>query len=571
MLDRVRVQYVPERGTLSVLGGAPEVHAAIGGRRLNQRGNDRFYYTPSLLVLTTLERVFALEFEDEATREVFADASRRRAILSTLRTASDTEGPSSLRPYQRVGRRFLETVERGILADDVGLGKTAQALLAVSEGPVVVIGPKYLRFNWQREIQKWRPDLILADPREKVQVNTPDDELRRLVYVLGYEEFLRVKEIPAVTRMSSRHENAARVGTLIVDEAHNISGHKSQRSVAVRALARKMRSVYLLTATPIRNTNANLWPLLNALDPNVWSSYWRFAADYCEVVEGPFGKVISQPDMRTALGAAKIRALKDVLEFYLLKREKATVMPELPDKIRLDIPVPLADGQKALYEALETNLALEVGDGQLVETPNTLSLVTRLRQICLDPRLIGAEGATSRTQVVKEILREYVDFGGQSVVIFTFFSTYAEILREELARDYHSVIVSGDYTDRERDRSVHDFQTGFSKVLIGTIGSLKEGLDLSVSSTAILTDLPWTEWEIEQVEGRLHRWGQRNDVQVIRLFAPGTIEEHVRDIVSRKERGSHDVLDTKAVSRKAITREVLMEMQKRRRSNGGNT
>ena len=560
-MEKVQAKYDPKRGTLQIRGGSVEIHQALGSRQHHLHVGDvpTFYYQTSLVVLTSLIRTFEIEFLDSVTEDLFKSATERVKRLGEIRSADDWGGPQNLRPYQRTGVAFLKTAERAILADDPGLGKTASALLAIVEGPTLVITRKYLKLHWMREIEAWRPDLKIYEHDAKLDRGEYD--FRNAIVVMGYEEFVR-SGLPTVwTKTDKTKGMDAHFGTLIVDEAQAIVYPKSQRSKTVRAAARHAKNVYLLTATPIRSTNANMWALLNALDPQVWTSYWRFVADYCEVVEGPFGKIVTQPDIRTLSGRQKIDALKQVLEFYLIKREVKKVMPDLPEKIRVDLPLSLSRDQMKLYEALETNLAIEVGD-RLLETPGTLALLLRLRQICLDPILIGAAGESSRTDMVMEILREYVEHEKEQVVIFSFFAKYLELLRTKIPSKYEPILIEGSVPIEKRDHLVEDFTIGHARVLLGTVGAMGLGIDLSSASTCLFTDLPWTEEEVVQAESRLHRFGQSSDVHVIRLYAQDTVEEHVRRIVATKERADHDILDTAHVSRKSITKEILREIRK---------
>jgi len=564
------IRFNLKTGTLMVQGGDNSIHASLGGRQVRNLA-EGWAYVPSLLMVTTLLRVFPdMKAADEDTEAFLISMRQRLSTVAKIRQASDWEGPEEvsgirLDPPQRVGIAFLRTVRRAILGDGVGVGKTAQALLAADEGPVVVVCPKYLTYHWKSQATLWRPDLeIIEEPYKALPVGSYPNASATLS-VVGYEEFTR-HGIPSIwDREMHRRKDTTHFGTLIVDEAHRISNRNSQRSKAVRHASRRFTSVYLLTGTPIRRDNSDLWAQLNCLDPGVWGSYWKFASEFCIVTEGPFGKIVEQPNPKLSVGAAKIQRLKDVLEFYLLKRETKDVLPDLPDKRRLFIPYPLSSEQTEWYEALERNLALEVRD-RLVETPTALSLQMRLRQICLDPDLVGIEGPSNRLSALLDILRDTAGEEREQVVVFTVFSEFAKRIVERLPAKYRPVLIHGQIDARTRDRSVSEFQQGISRVLVGTIGAMSEGLDFSCARIAVFTDLPWSSLEMEQAEGRLRRRGQERDVESVILYAPGTVEEDVMRIMSRKERAGVDVFGSESPKREtvAFSHEVLRSILNRR-------
>lgn len=408
---------------------------------------------------------------------------------------------AGLSQYQVEGVEFLLRARRAILADHLGLGKSAQAISAACmavAGEVLVVTKKSLITNWLTEIEKWSFDR---------SVNWE---------VTNYEQVVLHPE-----RFSGRYD------VLIVDEAAALRNRKSQRSKAIRKLARRIPYVWFLTGTPVVNGPWDLWPLLNAIDHKKYSSFWKFVQHHVLTADNGWGTEF--------VGVRDERALAKELAPYMLRRTREIL--NLPPLTFEDVYVPLSDEQRTLYERLRRDFIVEVRKAADA-TPKTLlvasagALLVRLRQVCCSPALVGGKDESGKTDALLDILEELTP--AHKVLVFSFFAEYVRLLLPKLAA-YNPVSITGDMNKSKRDQAVDKFLNDKScRVLVGTIGAMGEGLNLQAADVVIFTDQDWTPAMNEQAWGRAYRRGQNKPVHVIRLIAKGTVEEHVQRKIDEK-------------------------------------
>ncbi|MGQ9699379.1 MAG: DEAD/DEAH box helicase, partial [Armatimonadota bacterium] len=424
-----------------------------------------------------------------------------------------------LEPYQRVGVAFLASARRAILADDVGLGKTAQALRAVMEvgaERVLVVTKKSLIEQWTREIERW-----CGPTRSRKDDGDPFPACARFLQVGRTSSFLIINYEQVIRHLDDLLECAWDV--LIVDEAAAVRNRKTQRAKAIHKLARRAECVWPLTGTPIHNRPDELWSLLHAVAPKVFSSYWRFVNTHCLVSCNPWGGV-------DVLGVRDAGKLAQVIASHYLRRTKELLgLPPLSTETRY---VALSPEQRRLYSALRSELAVQVDENRWVLTPTILSLLTRLRQVCCSPALLGGRNDSAKTEAVRELLEELGP--EQKVLVFTTFAEYARLLYKSLVA-YSPALIVGDTPVGRRAGEAARFQGDSScRVLIGTIGAMGEGLNLQAASIVVFANRDWTPAMNEQAVGRAYRRGQARPVHVVNLVTSGTVEEYVERVLAAK-------------------------------------
>lgn len=393
--------------------------------------------------------------------------------------------------YQKQGVDFLRNTRRAILADYVGLGKTIQAIMA-AEPPVLVVTKKSLIPHWEKEITQ------AGVGGEWLVVNY--EQLGKITQPSGYQ-------------------------TLIVDEAHACKGRKNQRgpmqlrAKRVRALARVIPRVYMLTATPVMNHPAEVWALLNMLYPKEYSSFWRFVQKHCHIYNNRFGHVV---------GAVKDEAaLQRELEPIILRRDKALL--DLPSLSSETIWVGMYAEQQRLYHQMKKMFLAVIDEERSLVAPTVLAQLTRLRQICCSPALLGVAQPSAKTAVLLDLLDSYAEAGHKVLV----FSTFAEYMRL-LAKHLDAPIITGAQGQKERQEAIRQFEEG-KPYLFGSVGAMGEGLNLQAADVVIRTDLHWTPSINEQAVGRAHRRGQEKPVHVVDLVCADSVEEHVLEVLRMKE------------------------------------
>ena len=492
------------------------------------------------------QRLHALQLADPAAKkflpeETYARIERR---ASEIQTRVTPEIPATiqadLRPYQRDGFHFLAYLGvnnfGGILADDMGLGKTLQTLAWLAwlrNSPAqttdanphsqklssLVVCPKSVADNWRAEAVKFFPSL-------KVRV-WPAGELKSFAGMLSSAD-LHVLNYSQL-RLVGEDLGREKFHVVILDEGQYIKNPSSQTA----QIAKQLRSEHrlILSGTPIENRLLDLWSLMSFAMPGALGSRAEFARLY-DSKNDPFA--------RQRL-SARVRP-------FLIRRTKAQVARDLPDRVEEDLFCELEGEQKTLYRAeLKRAQAMLLG----VKTPaalnkqrfNFLTSLLRLRQICCHAKLVkpDAKCASAKVEALFETLEPLLE-EGQKVLVFSQFVELLDILRGEIeARGWRLWYLSGSTEDR--GDLVREFQAaeGAGVFLI----SLKAGgfgLNLTAASYVVLFD-PWWNPAVEnQAIDRTHRIGQSRKVIAYRLLIKDSIEEKIRVLQKQKKSLADDVL-----------------------------
>ncbi len=449
-----------------------------------------------------------------------------------------------LRPYQRAGLDFLSHATSlglgAILADDMGLGKTIQALVWLARlvnlrpegGPSLVVCPASVLHNWEREAERFAPGLrVLAltagSERHALRPQIPDHDIVLTNYSL--------------LRRDREELGAIAWRAVILDEAQNIKNPDAAVSRAARSL--RAQHKLALTGTPLENRALDLWSIQAFLNPGYLDSRAVFAQRY-DGADAP-------PHARTLL-AARLRPV-------MLRRLKSEVAPELPPRIEKQRECELTPGQRKLYLAELSRARAFMGDlessgGVKRNKISILAVLTRLRQICCHPALVGGEAAlgsgkfTALFELLEPLLAE-----GHKVLVFSQFVQCLKLVASDMQSrgiGYHMLTGSS----RNRGEIVEAFENDPDPaVFLISLKAGGTGLNLTAANYVVLFD-PWWNPAVEaQAIDRTHRIGQDQTVIAYRLVAVGTIEERIRELQARKASLARDVLGEGGFA-KALTR-----------------
>ncbi len=427
-----------------------------------------------------------------------------------------------LRPYQVEGAQWLlgqaQSGSGGLLADEMGLGKTVQALAMIErlDGPVLVVCPSSLVWNWKREAKTFLPDLPVltldgADRRKRF-ADIPSYRLIVTSYALIRRDLEAYRDIP--------------FAAVILDEAQHIKNPDSQNAKAACALAAESR--FILTGTPIENSVRDLWSLYEFLLPG----YLGNRKDFQERYETPL--------LNGERGAIWSRLMRRIHP-YLLRRRKAEILDDLPDKIEQVIEIDLTEKQRTAYTQLQRSardqidaLAKDQGGAARMKA---LTALLRLRQTCCDLRLLGGElpmeAASAKLTALLELLEESID-GGHRTLVFSQFTGMLDRIGEALD-EAGIAFCRLDGSTKNREAVVDRFQESDDiPVFLISLKAGGVGLNLTAADTVIHFD-PWWNPAVEaQATDRAHRIGQRNVVTSIKLIARNTVEERVLRMQTKK-------------------------------------
>jgi hypothetical protein len=508
------------------------------------------------------QRLHALQLADDSAKRFLPEQQvqqiQRRANEIKARVAPNlpADVTAELRPYQLEGFHFLAYLSTnsfgGILADDMGLGKTLQTLAwlvwlggnghrtsssssassfssssekeAEAEAdenprPSLVVCPKSVMDNWQAEARRFTPNL-----RVKVW---PASELsnfeKRLseadLHVLNYSQL----------RLLGESLSPVPWRVVILDEGQYIKNPSSQTAQIARSLRAEHRLV--LSGTPIENRLLDLWSLLAFAMPGVLGSRAQFAKLY-DAKGDPFAR----------------RRLASRVRPFLLRRTKAQVAKELPDRVEEDLFCEIEGEQKTLYRAeLKRAQQLLLGISTQKELAKQqfhfLTSLLRLRQICCHPRLVSPDcmAPSAKSEALLEQLEPLME-EGHKVLVFSQFVELLGLLRPLIsARGWPHFYLAGD--TENRGRLVNEFQSASGAAVF--LISLKAGgfgLNLTAANYVVLFD-PWWNPAVEnQAIDRTHRIGQVNKVMAYRLLIKDSIEEKIRALQKQKKALAEDVL-----------------------------
>lgn len=429
--------------------------------------------------------------------------------------------PPELREYQKEGIAFLARYRRAILADEQGVGKTVQALMAARQlhaERILVVAPKSASGVWVMEAEKWLGEV--ATPYQGSTRNYADLDSAPIV-VTNYVLF---KEVMA---------RKPKWNVIIFDEAHKLRNRK-RPTLFQTALKAYSPNLFFLTGTPIFTSAGDLWPPLHLINPAQFRSYWKFVKEWTHINYNGYGYQI--------LGTKHPERLQKILygEGLMLRRLKKDVMPELPPKTRMSIPIEMHPKQRQAYETMVNDLMIELSEGDKVLTiPSKLALFTRLRQLLVSPKLIGLDTPSAAINALKEDLEGSND----AMLVFTPFAEALPILADEL-KFRQTFIVRGGMTSEAIAGAVKGFQLfDGPKVLLA---SLLMGTSWAATEATQVRFLgyDWSPANNFQAEDRPHRHGQLNAVTVGYYVHEGTIDEHIMDILDEKTTVAKLILDT---------------------------
>ena len=488
---------------------------------------------------------------DEEGLKRFGDTAQAKALRERLKNFAGLPAiqlPASvqadMRPYQKDGFDFLCHLTNirlgGILADDMGLGKTLQTLawlawLKERHGkdpkPSLVICPASVLHNWEREANRFTPHLKVlvlesGAARHNLRKQIPQHDLIVTNYAL-----LR-RDLEELQKFAFR--------AAILDEAQFIKNPGAQVTHSVKQLKSEHRLA--LTGTPLENRLLDLWSIVDFIQPGYLGNQEHFTETYEPRGEGAES---AQRIARRRL-SAKLRPL-------LLRRLKKHVAKDLPDRIEQRRDCQLGDEERKLYLAelrrsREQVMKTVAEQGLNKSKIHVLAALTRLRQICCHPKLVGSDTASGKTETLFELLDALVA-EGQKVLVFSQFVQMLQLLEEECRQ--HQIpthMLTGQTKDRQE--VVTAFQNDpNAAVFLLSLRAAGTGLNLTTASYVVLYD-PWWNPAVEaQAIDRSHRIGQTQTVNAYRLISPGTVEEKIWELQQSKAQTIADVLGEEGFAR----------------------
>lgn len=449
----------------------------------------------------------------------------------------------ALYPFQKEGVAFIESKNgRVLLGDQMGLGKTAQALawlqLHKDLRPVIIVCPASLKLNWQKEIHMW-----MHDERIAILSGKKEDILK----ILGKDLIIINYDI-----VNSWQNTLKKVHpqVVILDEAHYIKNGKALRTKAIRKLARPLEHILALTGTPIINRPAELYNAIHLISPAMWPSFWKFAQRYCAPKHTGFGWNFN--------GASNTEELHQKLtKTIMIRRLKKDVLKDLPEKVRTVIPLEIsnrADYDRAEADVIKYLQGINIEKAQRASNAEILVQFEVLKQLTADGK-IG--------QCI-EWIKNYLE-AEDKLVVFATHKKIIEALVSEFKPLGNSYVakIDGSTPSHQRQAIVEQFQNDPNcKLFIGNIKAAGVGITLTAANSTCFIELGWSPGEHDQAEDRIHRIGQEADsVNAYYLLAQNTVEEEIAKLLDNKRKVLDAVLDGVNTEANSILSDLITKMK----------
>ncbi|KAB7789169.1 DEAD/DEAH box helicase [Bifidobacterium cebidarum] len=493
------------------------------------------------------------------------------AVIDPASYAVPDSLKSILRPYQADGFRWLSTLcdkgFGGILADEMGLGKSVQLIALIlsryqraaqSEAaeplkPSLIVCPASLVYNWAAEFAKFAPSfnaVVVAgtktERRNAIARAFHADE--PTVLITSYDLLRRDVEEYTADDSGSINQGSGADGTrccaiMALDEAQYIKNHTTKIAKAVKSVAADHR--FALTGTPIENRLSELWSIFDFLMPGLLGSYKRFRERYELPIANARaadnttaeGRAAAEVNPEAARVAHKLQALVGV---FIKRRLKSQVLTDLPDKLENTLTVQLEGEQRKLYAAHEQRLRMQLEHSEEADFNTSkiriLAELTRLRQICCDPRLVYADAKdqSAKLAAIAELVETCVS-EGKKALIFSQFTSFLELIATRFDQQglrYYTI--TGSTPKKQRLALVDRFNADDTPAFLISLKAGNTGLNLTGASVVIHADPWWNAAAQDQATDRAHRIGQTEDVNVYQVVAKDTIEERILELQHTK-------------------------------------
>ncbi|MFB2976193.1 DEAD/DEAH box helicase [Microseira sp. BLCC-F43] len=485
-----------------------------------------------------IEKLPVVSFEASGTlEELLSNLTNNRAIEPIVPKSFK----GTLRPYQERGVGWLSFLEQwglgACLADDMGLGKAIQFIAFILhlqeqealEAPVLLLSPTSVLGNWEREVKKFGPSITTlmhhGDKRAKGKALAKAVKDKHLVITSYPLVFRDAKDLQSINWRG-----------VVLDEAQNIKNPDAKQSKAVRELPTQFRIA--LTGTPVENRLAELWSIMDFLNPGYLGQRQFFQRRFGIPIE-KYGD------------GESLKTLRSLVQPFILRRLKTDkeIIQDLPEKQEMTVFCPLTVEQATLYQKIvESSLdEIESADG-IKRKGMILALITKLKQICNHPVLFKEKNETEKSgissqqsgklQRLDEMLEELVA-EGDSALIFTQFAEWGKLLKPHLEKQLEQEVLFlyGSTAKKQREEMIDRFQNDPEgpKIFILSLKAGGVGLNLTRATHVFHFDRWWNPAVENQATDRVFRIGQTRNVQVHKFVCNGTLEEKIHDLIESKK------------------------------------
>lgn len=506
MKEDLKLSFTPQKVLIEYMLAETDKSYHVSGKLTTKQQYPQLYWLPKTMVLDDPY------FEDI---DIEVDFEKYNKILLPQKGFQ-------ILPHQEKGIKFLLTRKGAILADEMGVAKTLQAIVAALEcgaKKILIVCPSSVKINWEREIQIFDNDTCIVDGRRwyEKKFTIINYDILRNFHTVG-----NPKEEEAII---NRQIVNAKFDLVIIDEAHKVKDKNSNRGEIMSEVCTKygVERVWLLTGTPVANRPMDFYNLLKLIKSPLVNNWQHYAKRYCD------GKQITttlkngkKKKIWITNGASNLDELNRRARNVFLRRLKSEVL-DMPEKIVTNVYHEMNNSSRREYESL--------WDEYLVERAKLKKRGTIERDLVelgLLRKFIAMEAIPNTIELVKNAIEE-----GEKVVIFTTFKDEQQELEEAFGRE--CVVHNGDMNINDKQHSVDAFQNNPKiKVFIGNINSAGVGITLTSGTVIVFNSFSWVPGDNAQAEDRIWRLGQRNTCRIYYQLFLDTVSIRMLNTVNSK-------------------------------------
>ena len=499
-------------------------------------------------------------------------------------------GNEDLFPHQRAGVKFLATARRALLADEPGLGKTAQAIRGLKElhdrgeniFPALIVCPNTLKKNWAREFEKWWPGIDVqvikgTSVQRRAQFEHPAN-----VYVINWESLRTHSKLasygaialarcvdcgghdtrvtPTKCEVHQRELNTIDFKAVVADEMHRSKDPKSKQSRALWAATGDADIRFAMTGTPIANDVVDMWAILHWISPEEWPSKTKWIDRMVNTMFNAFGGMMVlgvKPHMEEEFYATINPRMRRML--------KSRVLPWLPEVMTNRRDVEMSPKQAKAYKQMRDNMIAmlsksddgsEVGDA--IVAPNPLTQTLRLLQLAssyadvtideLGQEKITLSDPSCKVDALMDDIKNG-DYEGDSVAVCAVSRQLIELLSARMTKEgIDHGLITGAQDEDQRQQAIDDFQSGKKKWILFTAQAGGVGVTLTAARRLVMLQRPWSLVDYKQALDRVHRIGSEihDSILITDYVTEDTIEERVIQALDTKADNFEQVVKDKA-------------------------
>lgn len=585
----------PQRVTVAVQYRHRELVKQLPGARYDRK--DNVWYVPkSWAQCLALRTQFGTELEIGPALTIWAQEEYQNRIVPcmNLRQSLDAEGSPSLYGYQRAGVQFMATARQALLADEMGTGKSRQAIMALQQlyvngedpFPCLIVAPNSTKISWKREAETVWPGIQVNVVSGSMASRRKALTTQAHIYVMNWEMLRGHSRLApygsialqrcvecggtdssvTITKceVHPRELNEIKFNSVIADECHRGKNPASKQTRALWAATGDAEFRFGLSGTPIANAIDDLWTILHWLSPDEWPSKVKFVDRFCDVSYNAFG-------------AATVIGVKHHMknEFFaavdprLRRMPKELVLSHLPPVLYERRDVEMLPKQAKAYHTMRDRMVAELEDNDQYVTTDPRIRFMRMLQFAssyaeLQTRQNRETGEDEEfvrliepSSKISAFMDDLDDFGDDSVVVFAVSSQLINLLSARLtkAKISHGLITGAQNTE-QRQQHMDDFQAGRTKYILCTIAAGGTGITLTRARVAVFLQRSYSMVDNNQAEARIHRIGSEihESVVIIDYTTADTVEETVIQIVADKNKRLESILRDKELMKAMLVK-----------------